>query len=226
MGLKTAAVVNDSSTYGAGLADAFAQKFESLGGKVLLNDQTQQKQNDFTALATKIASLGVDVVYFGGTYAADTGAGALFSKQVKAAGVKAPVMGGDGLYADPFIELAGNADGDFATCPGLPTDQLPNGAEFEADYKAAYDGTVPMAFDANAYDAAWALINATLVIAKDKGAAQVVNPANKDAFVEAIKATDFEGVTGKVSFDAKGDIENQLVSLYKVEAGKWVAQAK
>jgi branched-chain amino acid transport system substrate-binding protein len=225
LGYKTVAVVNDSSTYGEGLAKEFGKKFAELGGSVVLEANTQQKQNDFTALATKIAALAPDVVYFGGTYAADTGAGALFSKQLKAGGVTAPVMGGDGLYADDFISLAGNADGDLATCPGLPPELLPKGAEFSADYKAAYPNDPVAAFDAYAYDAAQSLINAAVKVATDLGANTITSPDGKAAMIDAVTATDFEGVTGQVSFDEKGDTKNQAVSLYKVEAGAWVPQA-
>jgi branched-chain amino acid transport system substrate-binding protein len=224
LGYKTAVVISDSSTYGDGLAKEFATKFKELGGTVAFEDKSQQKQNDFNALATKIANAKPDLVYFGGTYAADTGAGALFSKQLKASGVTAPVMGGDGIYADDFISLAGNADGDLATCPGLPPELLPKGEEFAADYKAAYPNETMAAFDAYAYDAAWAVINATVKVATDKGVNAVTSPDGRDALIAATAATDFDGVTGPVSFDEFGDTTNQAVSLYKVESGAWVAQ--
>jgi branched-chain amino acid transport system substrate-binding protein len=224
LGFKTAAVVNDSSTYGAGLVDEFVKKFESLGGQIVLNDKTQQKQNDFTALATRIGAANADVVYFGGTYAADTGAGSLFSKQLKAGGVTAPVMGGDGLYADAYIELAGNADGDLATCPGLPPDLLPKGAQFREDYAAAFPGEDMAAFDAYAYDAAWSIILATVQVAQDLGVSEVTSPAGRDALVSAVAGLTFDGVTGPVAYDDLGDNTNQAITLYKVVDGAWVPQ--
>jgi len=224
LGFKTAVVVNDSSTYGAGLAKEFSTKFEALGGSILLNEKTQQKQNDFTALATRIAALKPDVVYFGGTYAADTGAGALFSKQLKTGGVTAPVMGGDGLNADDFIALADDPEGDLATCPGLPVDLLPQGAQFQADYAKAFPNNSIAAFDAYAYDAAWAMVLATVQVAKDLGADQVTSPKGRDALVTAVAGISFDGVTGPVSFDANGDNQNQAVTLYKVVSRAWVPQ--
>jgi branched-chain amino acid transport system substrate-binding protein len=224
LGFRTAAVVNDSSTYGVGLSDEFIAKFEELGGEIVLQDQTQQKQSDFTALATRIAAENPDVVYFGGTYAADTGAGSLFSKQLKAAGVTAPVMGGDGLYADAYIELAGDAEGDLATSPGLPPDLLPQGAQFQADYSAAFPNDSIAAFDAYAYDAAWTLVLATIQVANDLGIDQVTSPAGRDALVAAVAGIDFDGVTGQVAYDELGDNTNQAITLYKVVDGAWVPQ--
>ena len=224
LGFKKAAVVNDSSTYGAGLAKAFSDRFVELGGAILLDEATQQKQSDFTALATKIAALGADVVYFGGTYAADTGAGALFSRQLKAAGVTVPVMGGDGLFAQEFIDLVGNADGDLATCPGMPPDLLPQGADFKAAFAAAFPGKNIAAFDAYAYDAAWAIVLATIQVAKDLGAKEITSPRGRDALKAAVAGIKFDGVTGPVSFDEKGDNNNQAITLYKVVNGAWVPQ--
>jgi branched-chain amino acid transport system substrate-binding protein len=224
LGYKSAVVVSDSSTYGDGLSKAFAAKFIELGGTVSFTTKTQQKQNDFTTLSTKIASLKPEVVYFGGTYAADTGAGALFSKQLKSAGVTAPVLGGDGLYDVEYITLAGNAEGDLTTSPGLPTELLPKGAEFAQDFKAAYPNDSIAAFDAYAYDAAQAIINATIAVAKEKGVSQLNTPDGKSALISAVAQSNFDGVTGNVSFDEKGDNKNRAITLYKVEGGKWVPQ--
>ncbi|MDR1512017.1 MAG: branched-chain amino acid ABC transporter substrate-binding protein, partial [Propionibacteriaceae bacterium] len=221
LGFEKAAVVNDSSTYGAGLAQQFSDTFTAEGGTIVLDEKTQQKQNDFTALATKIAGLDPDVVYFGGTYAADTGAGALFSKQLKAAGVKAPVLGGDGLYADDYIELGGGAEGDYATCPGLPPELLPKGAEFQEAYKAKFPNDSIAAFDAYAYDAAWAIVLATIEVAQDKGVDDVTSPEGRAALITAVAGVSFEGVTGDVAFDDKGDNKNPAITLYQVVAGEW-----
>ncbi|MCL2654112.1 MAG: branched-chain amino acid ABC transporter substrate-binding protein [Coriobacteriia bacterium] len=226
LGFKNVAIVNDSSPYGQGLVKAFKDEFLKNGGKVVFEDATQQKQNDFTALVTKIAAAKPDLVYFGGTYAPDTGAGALFAKQLKSGGVTVPMMGGDGLYAPEFITGAGAdaAEGNFATCPGMPVELLPNGKQFAADYVAMFPGQQPAPFDAYAYDAANAIINATYKVAKDLGVNKVTSPAGRDALLAAVAATDFDGVTGKVSFDNKGDNNNRVITLYKVVNGKWEAQ--
>lgn len=226
LGFKSVALIDDSSPYGQGLVAAFKDQFVKNGGTVVYQASTQQKQNDFTAVVTKIASVKPDLVYFGGTYAPDTGAGALLAKQLKSGGVTVPMMGGDGLYADEFITGAGadSAEGDYATCPGMPVELLPNGKQFSADYEAMYPGITPAPFDAYAYDAATAIINATYSVAKDLGVNKVTSPTGRTALVKAVAASDFDGVTGKVSFDSKGDNNNKVITLYKVVSGKWEAQ--
>ena len=105
LGFKTAYVVDDSTPYGEGLADEFAKQFAANGGKVLGTEKTSDKDTDFNALVTKIKATNPDVIYYGGIY----NAGALLAKQAKDGGIKAPLMGGDGLYDAEFIKLAGAA---------------------------------------------------------------------------------------------------------------------
>ncbi|MDR1775560.1 MAG: branched-chain amino acid ABC transporter substrate-binding protein [Actinomycetes bacterium] len=225
LGFKKVAIIDDSSPYGQGLVAEFEKKFKELGGEVTSKQSTQQKQNDFTAVVTKIKSERPDFVYFGGTYAADTGAGALLTKQLKEGGVSVPVMGGDGLYAADYISEAGEAsEGDLATCPGMPVELLPQGQAFADAYKAKFPGKDIAAFDAYAYDAAQALIKAVVKVAQENGADKVTSPAGKEAIQAAVAASSFDGVTGPIAFDENGDNTNRVITLYKVVDGAWVAQ--
>jgi len=223
LGFKKAYIVDDSSPYGQGIAEEFEKKYVELGGEVLGKESTQQGQSDFAPVVTKIRSLGPDVVFFGGTYDAPSGAGALFAKQLADGGVDAPIMGGDGIREQSFIDEAGaGAEGSFATLPGDPIEQLAQGQAFIDAYTDMFPGETPGGFDANAYDAANALIKAVYKVATADGLDSVTTPAGREALIAAVAATNFEGVTGVVSFDAKGDTNNQSVTTYRVEDGAWV----
>ncbi len=223
LGLKSAYVIDDSTPYGEGLAAEFAKQFEAKGGKVLGTAKTSDKDTDFNALVTKMKGANPDVIYYGGIY----NAGALLSKQSKEAGLKAPLMGGDGLYDGEFINLAGAAaaEGDFATSVGLPIDKLPKGQEFTAAYKAMFPSDEIAAYDAYAYDATNVIIEAILKVAAEKGAAAVSTPEGRDAIIAAVAATKTTGVTGDIAFDANGDTTNKAISLYTVAEGKWTTKA-
>lgn len=219
LGKKVVFVVDDSTPYGTGLADEFAKEFEAKGGTVAGREKTSDKDTDFKALVTKIKSKNVDIVYYGGIY----NAGALLSKQLKDSGVKAPVMGGDGLFDGEYVKLAGaaNAEGDFATSVGLPLEQLPAGEKFTADFKAAYPNDEIAAYDAYSYDAAMVIMKAVLVAAKEVGADKVTSTEGRQKIIAATAATNFEGVTGAVAFDEKGDTTNKAITLYTVKGGAW-----
>ncbi len=128
LGIKKVAVVDDSTPYGQGLAAQFISAYENAGGQVVAEEHINAGENDFGALSNRIKAKGPDAIYYAGALTQ----GALLSKQSKEAGLKVPLIGGDMLYSDEFIKVAGaaNAEGDIATSLGLPLDQQPKGKEF------------------------------------------------------------------------------------------------
>jgi branched-chain amino acid transport system substrate-binding protein len=217
---KSVFVVDDSTPYGTGLADEFEKEFKTKGGTVLGREKTGDKDTDFKALVTKIAATKPELVYYGGIY----NAGALLSKQLKDGGVKVPLMGGDGLYDDNYIKLAGaaNAEGDFATSVGLPIADAPGGAKFLDEYKVAYPNDKPAAYDAYSYDAANVIMLSVLKAAGTVGADKITTADGRKAIIAAVAAFKGTGVTGDIAFDSKGDTTNKAITLYTVKGGAWV----
>lgn len=225
LGAKKAFVVDDSTVYGEGLADEWAKQFQTDGGTLAGREKTTDKDTDFKALVTKINAANPQVIFYGGVY----NAGALFAKQLKQAGVSATFMGGDGMYDPEFVKIAGAdaAKGALVSNVGAPVDQLPKAAQFKADYAAKYPGQSIGAYDANAYDAANAIINAIESVAKSTSASDLTSDSGKKAIIAAVAKSNFDGVTGHVSFDANGDTTNKVVSIYQVSAaGKFVDAKK
>jgi branched-chain amino acid transport system substrate-binding protein len=224
MGFKTAYVVDDSTPYGEGLAAEFAKQFTANGGTVVGTAKTSDKDTDFNALVTKMKATSPAVIYYGGIY----NAGALLSKQAKDAGMTAPLMGGDGLYDQAFIDLAGAAaaEGDLCTSVGLPIADLPAGKEFTAAYEAKFPGEPIAAYDAYAYDATNVIINAIVKATSSVGVAKIVGSEGRTAVIANVAATkDPSAITGEISFDSKGDTLNKAITLYVVSGGKWTTKA-
>ena len=220
LGFMSVAVIDDSTPYGEGLAAEFAKAFEAKGGEITSTEKIQLKDQDFTALVTKVRGDNPDLIYFGGMF---TEAG-LISKQAKDAGFEGPVMGGDGLYTQQFIDIAGaaNAEGDFSTSIGLPLTEQPKGQEFQEMFEATFPGQTIEAYDTYAYDAAMVVIEAIKAVAADLGVEEVTSVAGKQAIIEAVAATNMQGVTGTVSFDENGDTTNKAVTPYVVSDGGWI----
>ncbi|MFJ9738024.1 branched-chain amino acid ABC transporter substrate-binding protein [Streptomyces sp. NPDC101166] len=209
-------VIDDKKTYGAGLAATFTTEFKKLGGTVVGTEHINPDTKDFAAVATKVKKSGADVVYYGGEYPQ---AGPL-SKQIKAAGAKIPLVGGDGIKDDTFLKLAGaNGTGDLATSVGAPVEDLPSAKQFVTDYKAAGYKDEYSAYGGYAYDSAWAVIEAVKKVVDDNGGKL---PSDARAKVmAAMQNVSFDGVTGKVSFDEYGDATNKQLTVYTVENGAW-----
>lgn len=214
-GLKKVATINDKKTYGQGLVAAFAAEFKKLGGTITSAETINPDDSNYQAVISKVKPTAPEAVYYGGEYPQ---AGPL-SQQMKAAGLNVPLMGGDGIYDPKFIELAGTtANGDLATSVGAPTDSLPAGKKFLADYTAAGYKEPAAAYGAYSYDAANAIINALKVSLKD---AKDVASA-RQATIDALGKVNFTGVTGPVAFDEFGDTTSRVLTVYKVTKLKWV----
>ncbi|MFD5252335.1 branched-chain amino acid ABC transporter substrate-binding protein [Streptomyces bobili] len=213
---KKVFVIDDKKTYGAGLAATFTAEFKKLGGAVAGTEHINPDSKDFSAIATKVKNSGADVVYYGGEYPQ---AGPL-SKQIKAAGAKIPVVGGDGIYSADFIKLAGaSAAGDLATSVGAPVEELPSAKEFVANYKAENYKEAYEAYGGYSYDSAWAIIEAVKKVVDDNDGKLPDDARAK--VTAAMQNVSFDGVTGKVAFDEFGDATNKQLTVYAVENGAW-----
>ncbi|HSX97245.1 MAG TPA: branched-chain amino acid ABC transporter substrate-binding protein, partial [Streptomyces sp.] len=215
---KKVFVIDDKKTYGAGLASTFSAEFKKLGGKIVGTEHIDPETKDFSAVATKVKSSGADVVYYGGEYPQ---AGPL-SKQIKAAGAKVPLVGGDGIYSADFIKLAGSSGtGDLATSVGAPVEELASAKEFVANYKTEGYKEAYEAYGGYSYDSAWAIIEAVKKVVEDNDGKLPDDARAK--VTEAAQNVSFDGVTGKVSFDEYGDATNKQLTVYSVEGGEWKA---
>ncbi|WP_225848319.1 branched-chain amino acid ABC transporter substrate-binding protein [Streptomyces sp. HPF1205] len=215
---KNAFVVDDKQTYGAGLAGIFKGKFASLGGKIAGTDHVNTGDTDYSTLVTKIKNSHADMVYYGGQYDESE----LITKQLKAAGVHIPLMGGDGMYSDTYIKTAGQAaEGDLATSVGVPVDTLPAAKDFINTYKSkGYPGDYGT-YGGYSYDAATAIINGVKAIMDANGGKLPTDARAK--LVDAVQKADFDGIAGHVSFDQYGDTTNKQLTVYQVKNGKWTA---
>ncbi|MEU5463216.1 branched-chain amino acid ABC transporter substrate-binding protein [Streptomyces althioticus] len=213
---KKVFVIDDKKTYGAGLAATFTAEFKKLGGQVVGTEHINPESKDFSAVATKVKNSGADVVYYGGEYPQ---AGPL-SKQIKEAGAKIPLVGGDGIYSADFVKLAGAAGtGDLATSVGAPVESLPSAKEFVANYEAEGYKEAYEAYGGYSYDSAWAIIEAVKKVVEDNDGKLPDDARAK--VVDAMQDVSFDGVTGKVSFDEFGDATNKQLTVYTVKDGDW-----
>lgn len=205
------AIIDDQSAYGKGLADEFEKAARANGVEIVAREAGDDKTTDFSSILTKIKGKHPDVVFYGGM---DAQAGPL-ARQLKKLGIAARVIGGDGFQTPEFIKLAGdNAEGQYASQPGTPKDKMPGYTEFDAKYRAKYNLEIQN-YAAFTYDAVM-----VMVAAMKK--ADSTEPAK---YLPALASTDYNGVTGNIKFDAKGDLLNGAVTVYQVKAGKWESVA-
>jgi len=211
--LKTVVTVNDTKTYGKGLAEAFEKQFEKDGGKVLSRETVTENDRDFGALVTKITGLKPDLVFYGGEHPA----AAPLSAQLGSGGYTGPVMGGGGMQSGEYT-TGGGRNGDLASNFGAPTEKLAGAKQFIDDYKAAGYKEGYDSYGALSYDAANILIAA---LVKALGNATDVQSARAQILTALQGTKDYQGITGATSFDQYGDTSNNVLTVYKVDGTKW-----
>ncbi len=227
LGLKSVAIIDDTETYGKGLADAFEAEWTKLGGTVVGREGAPKGTTDYTAILTKFAAENPDSVFYGGVTA--TGGG-LVRKQMSQVGLdpaKVAYLGGDGIQDGPgsvdgsFINIAGDAAANSASSVAAIA-EFPGRDEFNKKYKAAY-GVEAGAYSASGYACAQVILEA-IKAAAAKG--DVTREAVRAAGTDTTKT--FDTVLGPVMFDAVGDTSQKIISLYTVDlaaadgAGDWV----
>ncbi len=204
---KTVAIVDDRTAYGQGLADEFKKAAEAGGAKIVAQEFTNDKATDFKAILTKIKASNPDVLFFS---AMDAQGGPAL-KQARELGLKAAFLIGDGGCTPEFIKLAGNAaEGQYCSLPGVPLEKMPGGTVFKEKYKQRYNQQIQL-YAPYVYDA-------VMVMADSMQRANSAEPAK---YLPEIGKAQYQGVTAKIAFDAKGDLIAPAVTIYQDKGGNW-----
>jgi len=197
---KRVAILFDvSQAYSVGLAEYFAQPFTAAGGEIVAKLNFSSADKDFRAQLTNLRALNPDAICVPAYY----GPVGLIVKQARELGISVPIFGGDGWEAPELIQLAGGEalKDTYYSTHFSPAQDTVMAKKFVAAFKARYGGETPDAMAALGYDSAMALVEAI----KKAGSAE---PAK---IKEALKATDFEGATGRTKLDEKRDATKPAV---------------
>jgi branched-chain amino acid transport system substrate-binding protein len=202
---KKVAVVHDKTTYGKGLADETKKTINAGGMKEVLYEGINTGEKDYSALVSKIKQSGADLVYFGGLYTE----GGLIVRQMRDQGVKAPLMGGDGITSDEFAAVGGpGVEGTLMTYGPDPRNK-PEAKSIVEEFRAAK-------FEPEAYTLySYAGVQ---VIKQAAEAAKSLDP--KKVAEKMHSGMKFKTVLGDLSFDKKGDITklDYVMYLWKKDA--------
>jgi len=210
LGGGSAYVVYEPTDYGLRTAAGFWWEGRRLGLRV----QGLSAVDDTTLaqIVGAIASAAPAVVYYGGEMA-----GAVpFLKRLREAGVRAPLIGADGLDTSEFAYLAGGAMlPAYYTVLDGPSRIYPGAGGFAARFRARF-GRSPEAFAALAFDAAGAGLQAIAVA----GAGAAPDRAAVLAALHA-PAFQYQGITGTIRFTANGDRVHSPVYVMAVRSPAW-----
>ena len=190
---KTAVIYLDSSTdYSKSLAEVFKNKFEALGGKVVMQEAFVAKDQDFKAALTNIKTANADVIYIPAYYE-EVGK---IVKQARELGITQPILGTDGWDDTKVVDIAGAdaLNNTYYVTHYIDTD--PDAKAFVDAFTKEY-GHAPGVFAALGYDAGKMLVDAI----KRAGSTDPV------AIQKALAETkDLQVGTGKLTVDANHNL--------------------
>ncbi|MBI4367418.1 MAG: branched-chain amino acid ABC transporter substrate-binding protein, partial [Deltaproteobacteria bacterium] len=196
----------DKTTYGKGLADETVKAMGKGGMKGVLYEGINVGEKDYSALVSKIKQSGADLVYWGGLHTE----GGLIVRQMRDQGVKAPLMGGDGITTDEFASVGGpGVEGTLMTY-GPDARKNPAAKDVVAKFKAK--NFEPEAYTLYSYAA-------VQIFKQAADGAKSLDP--KKVAEKMHSGMKFKTVLGDISFDKKGDLTklDYVMYVWKKDAG-------
>ena len=198
---KVAVFTDVKSDYSKGLAKYFKEQFTAAGGQIVTELDFNGGDKDFKAQITAIKGASPDAIFIPAYYT-DV---ALICIQAKQLGVTVPIFGGDGWESEDLIKIGKDAvEGTYfsthcsADSPGTKV------SDFVAAYRKKFNGKTPDAMAMLGHDSVKILVEAI----------QKTGGTDAGKIRDALAATkDFDGVSGKITIDAKRDATKPMVIL-------------
>jgi len=198
---KTAAVIDDRTAFGQGVAAEFMKEAAAQGLSVVDQEFTTDKATDFSAILTNIKAKKPDVIFFGG-YAPQAGP---MARQMQQLAVKAKMLGGDTLCSPEMGKLGGDAVNNTVFCAqgGSMLDKVNDGPAFKAKFKKRFG------LDADAYAASF--YDQMMLVAASMQKAQSIDPSKVSA---EMQKGSYKGVAGSYAYDDKGNLKQAPITVY------------
>jgi branched-chain amino acid transport system substrate-binding protein len=208
--LQRGAVVYLNDQYGRGIRQTFVREFTRLGGTLQSIDPYLGDHPDVRPYLDRLAK-GVRPQFL--VIAGNATEAEAIIRQARERGLAIPILGGDGLDG---IQAAGElGEGVYFSSAYFPGISTAANRRFVGAYRAKFpDAAPPNQSAAATYDAVYLLRE---VIAR----VGTTRASIRRALAGVGSATPaFQGVTGKIAFDAAGDVPNQSVYVGQVRHGE------
>lgn len=213
--IKTAYVIHDKTTYGQSVAEFFRDNAKKAGIEILGFEGTEEKSN-FDPILTPIRAKNPDLIYFGGIYSQ----GAPLFKQAREKGIKAKLLGPDGLDSSDLAKIGGDAVvGMYYTTAAGPVAFYPKAKDFVKAYKERFKKE-PQPYGAESYDATAIALKAIEDVLKANGGKM----PTREAVTAAVRKVKYSGITGEITFDGKGDRQKAgyfILQVASADPAKW-----
>lgn len=211
--VKKVAILFSNEPYGRGFASLLKMYFDENDIEIVIEESFMRGDEDFKAQLTKIAEKEFDLICIPG-YLQETSPAI---EQAREIGITAPSLGGFGDMAPLYIELAGDASEGHVISGEYDEDY--NTSKNKKFAKKYYDFVAQNPKETNNIMFAAITYDMTYIVAEAMEAVGTDPVAIKD-YLDNLE--DFDGVTGKLSFDENGDAVKGGIYIFEVQNGKYV----
>jgi branched-chain amino acid transport system substrate-binding protein len=202
-------LVDQAYDFTTALASFFKERFTALGGEIVLEDEYQSGDTDFSAQIARLKALDPqpDVLFV----SAIPNEAGITTKQIREAGLAQPILSGDGFDTPLIGEVAGeNADDVYYSTHASLENPDPKVQNFVQAYEAEYGRAPENAFAALGYD----------MMRQIADAIERAGSAEPQAIRDALAETQgFQGVTGVISYEPGQRKPNKSVTIIQVQDG-------
>ena len=225
LGLNRAAAIHDGDPYTQGLAQAFRDAFEELGGEVTAFTAVSRGQTDMTAVLTEVAEGNSEALFFPLFKPGDSH---IVQQVGSVSGLEGlTLVTADGL-TDDLMRLP-EAEGVYISGPDLRFGSNRNSItgktvdDFLAAYEAAYGEAPSVGYWSYAYDATTMLLRAIDQVAVEVEGTLFID---RQALRDELHRSSFDGIIGAITCDEYGDCGSQRIAVFhntdpsNVEVGK------
>lgn len=222
LGLRKIAVLHDNDTYGLGLAEVVRDTFTELGGEVVAFQGINVDDQDFRPVLTSLVPLEPEAIFFGG-YVQQA---VLLVPQKNDVGLQDVIFfSDDGVYGQAFIQGAGDAaEGAYASFAKTPETDPERLEAFDEKYEEMFN-IKPSdlgPFHYHAYDSAMIILKAIDQVSVVDDAGNLV--IDREELIQAVRnTTEYDGLTGVLTCNEKGDCGAGSIAINLVEDGEWVS---
>lgn len=196
LGNQKVCVVDDSTDYGLGLAQAVRETLGPVADPAC-NISVKKGDKDFSAAVTQVKGASPQSVFFSGYYAE----AAPFVQQLKDGGFEGIFVSADGTKDPEFVKQAGEASKDaLLSCPCGPAT-----GGFAEEYSQKF-GQEPGTYSTEGYD-----LGTILVRGIDSGA------ITRQALLDYVRNYNGQGVARNYQWTPEGELTSTLIWMYKVQ---------
>jgi branched-chain amino acid transport system substrate-binding protein len=214
LGMTTAAAIHDGDPYTQGLAQAFSDAFEALGGTMTGFTGINKEDTDMVPALTEIAAGSPEALFF-----------PIFQPAGDFIAAQAPTVAGlenvtllaaDGLQVSSFMELD-QADGMYISGPDLRYGENTNQStgvtaeSFLETYEANNGSSPEASFWAHSYDAATILLEAIQAASFVNDGELTIDRAGVREYLDNLKG--YAGIIGSLTCDEFGDCGAQRITV-------------